>query len=148
MLIIFFCQQITRIKQSGYPVRKVICVICVITLIILSPAYHGDLRVFFLINRFHGLYCFLLVILAIRGDPTPRKVISLICVITLIIFLSTNHTATNKNYSPYKKNDSPCGKNYSPWKLNGERLRLNVERLRLNVERLRLNGERLRLNVE
>ena len=60
-------------------------------LIILSPAYHGNLRVFFLINRLHGLNCFFLVILVIRGDPTPRRVICEISVITLIILSPAYH---------------------------------------------------------
>ena len=114
---------------------------------IVSSVSRESTRIF-LINRFHGLYCFFTRDTRDTWRPNAPQGICVISVITLIIFLSTNHTATNKNYSPYKKNDSPCGKNYSPWKLNGERLRLNVERLRLNVERLRLNGERLRLNVE
>ena len=40
---------------------------------IVSSVSRESTRIF-LINRFHGLYCFLLVILAIRGDQTPRRV--------------------------------------------------------------------------
>ena len=55
---------------------------------------------YILVNRF---YCFLLVILAIRGDPTPRKVICVICVIMLIIFFCQQITRIKQFGYPVRR---------------------------------------------